>query len=268
MRPGTQTSPQGSNLELISKVYPYLLLFLTHTEVCQLSITCQWARREEQDYWLQLYQQDFPDLYRSKSEHPPELKQVGTDRQDDNYKRKYQLAQAEYRNPSGEIITFAQFRSLISNRDDAKAVSSSKDILLYVAASFGHMEMTQILIANGANVNATYGYGNRYTLLHTAAESGSVDVAMMLILNNANVNAFNHNYFHTTPLHIAVRHDQGAMVKLLLTNRADPYNANSDRENVFDFAERYGRSHITPLLNEAVGYSRTRTGAANRWGGA
>ena len=73
-------------------------------------------------------------------------------------------------------------------------------IPLHEAAVYGPKEMVELLIANGADVNAKGRVGN--TALHLAANQNKEDIFELLIANGADVNA--KNKFNETPLDFAV----------------------------------------------------------------
>ena len=94
---------------------------------------------------------------------------------------------------------------------------------LHSAANQGQKEITELLIAKGADVNAKEGVG-RGTPLHYAAYSGHKEIAELLIANGANVNAKMDNGF--TSLHwaaIAPNAHEGhkEVAELLIANGAD-----------------------------------------------
>ena len=62
---------------------------------------------------------------------------------------------------------------------------------LYWAALGGHKEITELLIAAGANVNAKDMMGNFNTPLHCAVLEGQNEIAELLIAKGADVNAKN-----------------------------------------------------------------------------
>src|ERR1035438_7582111 len=74
---------------------------------------------------------------------------------------------------------------------------------LHWAAARGHKDVAELLLANGADVNAkntgTTGLNTGLTPLHYAAGSGHKDVAELLLANKADVNAKSDR---VTPLHL------------------------------------------------------------------
>jgi ankyrin repeat protein len=97
---------------------------------------------------------------------------------------------------------------------------------LHVAARFGREDLTERLIARGADVQSG-AEPNSDTPLHLAAQYGSLNAATVLIARGADVNATTR--FGRTPLHDAVYGLAGtsdlegrvAVVKLLLSRGAD-----------------------------------------------
>ncbi len=67
---------------------------------------------------------------------------------------------------------------------------------LHYAAGWGHKEIVELLIAEGADVNAMNGAGQ--TPLHFAAQEGQKEIVELLIAKGADVNAKTNN--GTTPL--------------------------------------------------------------------
>ena len=74
---------------------------------------------------------------------------------------------------------------------------------LHRAAQKGHKEITELLIANGADVNAEEEDG--WTPLHYAALNGHKEIAELLIAKGADVNA--KDVDGVTPLDVAINDD-------------------------------------------------------------
>jgi hypothetical protein len=81
---------------------------------------------------------------------------------------------------------------------------------LHEAASWGHKEVAELLIDNGADVNVKNGFGQ--TPLHKAARWGRKEVAELLIAKSADVNA--KDMVGKTPLDRAIKYKR--------TETADP----------------------------------------------
>ncbi len=90
---------------------------------------------------------------------------------------------------------------------------------LEYAAYWGHKEVAELLLANGANVNARNNDGT--TVLNTAAYQGHKEIVELLLANGADVRA-KEGY---APLDCAVSQGHKEVVKLLLDRGAD-VNAN------------------------------------------
>ena len=100
---------------------------------------------------------------------------------------------------------------------------------LHWAARNGHKDVVEVLLANGAGVNAKDSSG--FTPLHMAASTrwvgavqGHKDVVEVLLANGADVNAKDSSGF--TPLHMAARNGRKDLVELLLV-----HNANVDAQD-------------------------------------
>ena len=105
-----------------------------------------------------------------------------------------------------------------------------------------YREVTEILLARGANVNAKSSDGK--SPLHRAAEKGHVDVAEMLLVHFAKINAEDKD--GVTPLHWATLGGHQATVELLLAHGADvtAQEATIDHLEPFPFNERIKESVV------------------------
>jgi len=103
-------------------------------------------------------------------------------------------------------------------------------LLLHYAVDKGHNEFVELLIENGADVNAKKVDGD--TPLHAAAMNGHKAIAELLIENGADVNA--NSWGGWTPLHCAKTKE---ITELLLTNGADVNAKHDEGETPLDCAE-------------------------------
>ena len=86
---------------------------------------------------------------------------------------------------------------------------------LHMASEGGHREIVDLLIAKGADINATAGAGDGvgWTPLHEAAEGGHKKVVELLILKGADINAKNGD--GRTPLDLAIEHKNAEIADIL-----------------------------------------------------
>ncbi|MGB6340817.1 MAG: ankyrin repeat domain-containing protein [Candidatus Aminicenantaceae bacterium] len=130
--------------------------------------------------------------------------------------------------------------------------------LLHISGLYaGNEAVTKLLIANGLDVNAkstASGETKDITPLHAAAGKGNIEVAEVLIRNGAELEArLSQN--QNTPLHLAVRNNHKAAVALLIDKGAD-VNAKSKRgETPLDLAISNGHKELAEILSKHGGIS-------------
>ncbi|MWK60503.1 hypothetical protein GO594_31520, partial [Pseudomonas otitidis] len=80
---------------------------------------------------------------------------------------------------------------LLSNRanPNLRALADWGDTPLQLSIRLGYLEIAQILIYFGADVNASPGQFNGRTALQAAAEIGNIELAQILLLRDAEINA-------------------------------------------------------------------------------
>jgi ankyrin repeat protein len=90
-----------------------------------------------------------------------------------------------------ESVRFGQVQEVVEAIGavaDVNARDFQKRPALWVAASEGHLEIMNLLLRHGAEVNARLGR-RKQSLLHWAAENSAVGMASVLLRHGAEVNA-------------------------------------------------------------------------------
>ena len=90
---------------------------------------------------------------------------------------------------------------------------------LHLSGILGSLEITQILLEQGADVNAKSKEG--WTALNEAVQKNDLKMAKLLVSYGANLNAQLDSPLGKTTLHIAVKYGNKEMVKMLLENGAE-----------------------------------------------
>lgn len=94
---------------------------------------------------------------------------------------------------------------------------SLKNTALHLSSLYGHLDIVQFLLENGAKVDIIGEYNN--TPLHLASTEGNLDIVEFLVNNGADINYT--NKFGCTPLHNASGNGNLEVVKFLVNNGAD-----------------------------------------------
>lgn len=134
------------------------------------------------------------------------------------------------------------------DEDPARATAFAGDgfTALHLAAFFGKAEVTRTLLDAGASVD-TYGrnpFANQP--LHAAAAGRHVDVCRLLLAAGADVNASQHGGY--TPLHEAAGSGDVELAELFLSAGADPLARTADGLTAIEVAAEAGHVDLAARL--------------------
>ena len=123
-----------------------------------------------------------------------------------------------------------------------------KKIKAYPAKASAYQRTLKLLIAVGADVNATD--DSKETPLHLAAEVGQVAVVNALIAAEADVNATNN--YRETPLHLAAKWGRLEVMRALIAEGAKLDAKNNYEETPLQIVKNRHRSDIIEILKAGV----------------
>jgi quinoprotein dehydrogenase-associated probable ABC transporter substrate-binding protein len=133
-----------------------------------------------------------------------------------------------------------------------EAADQDGQTALGVAAQNNKIKALTALMEAGANVNRSVGKAD-YTPLMLAASSGAVDIAQLLIKHGANVNAKNAG--GVTPLMVVAANNAAKVGSLLLEAGADPALRAEDGRTALMIAKSNNSEAVLKLLQQAGGKS-------------
>jgi ankyrin repeat protein len=136
--------------------------------------------------------------------------------------------------------------------DPGAASSFSPDgfTALHFAAFFGKAEAARILLEHGASVDVYTRNPFANQPLHAAAAGRHIEVSRVLIADGADVNATQHGGF--TPLHEAAQHGDVEMTELFLSAGADRTATTDAGETPADLATAAGHVDLASRLGESM----------------
>jgi len=144
---------------------------------------------------------------------------------------------------------------LLDDPSLAKAFSPDGFTALHLAAFFGKTAVARRLVQAGADVRVYSANDFHVQPLHSAAAGRHVEICRLLIAAGADVDATQRQGF--TPLHSAAQNGDVELVELLLSAGADPSVATDDGATSADTAEAAGHVDVAKRLREV---SATRAG--------
>lgn len=117
---------------------------------------------------------------------------------------------------------------------------------LLAAAGYGHADIVEFLLAQGAVVDAA-GAAGQWTVLHEAAYRGHADVAEVLLAHGANAN-IKASWSGQTPLHYAAARHHTDVAEALLAHGADVNSQATDGRTPLHEAAKLGFTDMVELL--------------------
>ncbi|KAH8125519.1 ankyrin repeat-containing domain protein [Trichoderma asperelloides] len=135
---------------------------------------------------------------------------------------------------------------LLNQGANVEATDNDGDRPLHFAVQKREADITRLLLHQGANIEAKDSYGE--TPLHITASEGDVDLARLLLDQGADVNANNKGY--RTPLQLAAESGHVDMARLLLDRGASINAWDENGNTALSLALREGRQDIVKLLRE------------------
>jgi uncharacterized protein len=132
----------------------------------------------------------------------------------------------------------------------SRAYSADGFTALHFAGFFGKAEAARTLIEAGAEVNAYSTNEMRVQPLHSAASGRHIEVCRVLIASGADVDATQRHGF--TPLHAVAQHGDIELVELLLSAAANPSALTDDGATPADLAEAAGHVDVARRLREVA----------------
>jgi ankyrin repeat protein len=118
---------------------------------------------------------------------------------------------------------------------------------LALACYFGHPEIAAWLVDQGANIDLAANNPMRVAPIHAAVAARQFGIVEMLVANGANVNARQAHGF--TPLHAAAQNGDVQTVRLLLEKGAEVGARSDNGQNALDIAMQRGHAEVSELLS-------------------
>jgi ankyrin repeat protein len=139
---------------------------------------------------------------------------------------------------------------LLDGPDATTAYSSDGFTALHLAAFFGKAEAARMLLEHGAGVEAYTRNAFANQPLHAAAAGRHIEVCRVLLAAGADVNATQHGGY--TPLHEAAQHGDVEMSELFLSAGADPALTTDAGETPAQIAAAAGHADLADRLREVA----------------
>ena len=124
----------------------------------------------------------------------------------------------------------------------------SYDSCLHIAAQYGRVEASRILLQRKVDQNSLTSHYYDRTPLHAASKEGHLDVVRLLLKHGVDVNVQDNN--RSTTLHLALDNGHVGIAKLLLERGVNVNAQNNRRSTALHLASKNGGISVTQLLFE------------------
>jgi uncharacterized protein len=131
----------------------------------------------------------------------------------------------------------------------ATAFATDGFTALHLAAFFGQTESARLLLGHGAGTNVVSQNALKVMPLHSAAAGSHLGVARLLVAAGADVNATQpHGY---VPLHAAAQNGNAELTELLIAAGADTGARTDDGQTPADLASAAGHAELAGRLGRS-----------------
>lgn len=137
---------------------------------------------------------------------------------------------------------------LVKHGCDVDMVDEYGRTALSIVSNNGYIEMVNLLIELGADVNKVNENDNN-TPLHDASYNGNTEIIKLLINAGADVNAINKN--NKTPIYWALMNGHAETVKVFIDAGIDVNTCYEDNETALNWASYRGHVETVKLLIDA-----------------
>ena len=148
---------------------------------------------------------------------------------------------------AGVLGRLDRVKALVTNnRSLASSYSPDGFTALALAAYLGQKQVTEYLIANGADLNAVAKNPTGFTALTGATANNHTEIAKLLVNHGANVN---HRYEEgASPLMEASHYGNKELVEFFLEKGADPNARMKDGKSALGFAREKNHNVVIEIL--------------------